>query len=82
MSLPAPKWMSPDAETVLREARKLPEGDRLRLVDELRATLPATLSEEWTDEVVDRVEAYERGELETVDANEVFARIEAKYARR
>jgi hypothetical protein len=82
MSIPAPKWMNPDAETLLREASKLPEGDRLRLADELRATLPASLSEAWTDEVVDRVEAYERGELETVDANEVFARIEVKYARR
>ena len=81
MSTPAPKWMSPDAEAVLREARKLPEHDRLRLVDELRATLPALLSDEWTDEVVQRVEAYERGELKTADGREVMARIRAKYAR-
>jgi hypothetical protein len=81
MSIPAPKWTSPEAEAVLREARKLPEPDRLRLADELRASVPDALSPAWREEVVQRVEAFERGELETVDGNEVFARIDAKYAR-
>jgi hypothetical protein len=81
MSIPAPKWTSPAAETLLREASKLPERDRLRLAAELHATVPATLSDEWTEEAVQRVEAYERGELETVDGREVMARIRAKYAR-
>jgi hypothetical protein len=53
---------------------------RKRLMDELRATLPALLSDEWTDEVVQRVEAYERGELTTIDGREAMARIRAKYA--
>lgn len=81
MSTPAPKWTSPEAEKLLREVRKLPEGDRERLVDEIRATLPAALSDEWAEEVLQRAEAYERGELKTVDGREVMARIRAKYAR-
>ena len=81
MSSPAPKWSSPDAENLLREAQKLPEGDRLRLAAELHATVPATLSDEWTEEVVQRAEAVERGELGTVDGAELMARVRAKYAR-
>lgn len=83
MSIPAPKWTSPEAEAVLRQVRKLPEQDQLRLVehvvDELRAESPAALSEEWEEEIAQRIEAYERGELKTIDAEEVFARAEAKY---
>lgn len=81
MSTPAPKWTSPDAETLLREARKLPEHDRLRLADELRASVPDGISAEWDEEILQRAEAFERGELKLVDAEEVFARVEAKYGR-
>ena len=81
MSIPAPKWTDPEAEAVLRRARTLPEGDRLRLVDELRATLTAAVSEEWAEEIAQRVEAYDCGELETVGADEVFARAEANARR-
>ena len=52
--------MNPDAETLLRDARKLPESDHLRLAEELRASVPAALSDEWTEEVVQRVEAGSR----------------------
>lgn len=81
MSSVAPKRMSTDAEDLLRKASKLPEDERLRLADEIRASVPATLSEEWTEEAVDRVEAYERGELKTVDAKEFVAQMRTKYAR-
>ena len=37
------------------------------------------LSPAWTDEVVRRVEAYERGELATVDGEEAFRRLRAKH---
>jgi hypothetical protein len=39
------------------------------------------LTPDWEDEVVRRAKAYERGELESVDGREAFARIDAKYAR-
>jgi putative addiction module component (TIGR02574 family) len=69
----------------MRQVRKLPEQDQLRLVerlvDELRTTAHATLADEWEEEIAQRIEAYERGELKTVSAEEVFARAEAKYGR-
>jgi hypothetical protein len=81
MSIPAPKWLDPDAEAVLRQARSLPDHDRLRLADELRASVPDDISAEWDEEILQRAEAFERGELRTVDAKDVFARVEAKYGR-
>lgn len=81
MSIPAPKWLDPDAEAVLRQARSLPDRDRLRLADELRASVPDDISAEWDEEILQRAEAFERGKLRTVDAKDVFARVEAKYGR-
>ena len=81
MSIPAPKWLDPGAEAVLRQARSLPDRDRLRLADELRASVPDDISAEWDEEILQRAEAFKRGELRTVDAKDVFARVEAKYGR-
>jgi len=81
MTMPTPKWSSPDVEALLSEARKLPEHDRLRLADELRASVSHNVSAEWDEEVLQRAEAFARGELRTVDAKDVFSRVEAKYAR-
>jgi hypothetical protein len=81
MSTPAPKWMSADAENVLHEARKLPELDRLRLADELGASVTDAVAAEWDEEILQRAEAFESGQLKTVGAKEVFARIDAKYGR-
>ena len=73
------------AEEVLAMAKKLPREDQLRIAEELKreaSQLPAAQIEAaWSDEIVRRVEALERGEVELVDANEVFASIRAKHAR-
>ena len=66
-------------------AKKLPREDQLRIADELKNEAPqlpaAQVDAAWNDEIVRRVEALERGEVELVDAREVFARIRAKHAR-
>jgi hypothetical protein len=36
-------------EAVPRQARRLPDCDRLRLADELRASVPDDISAEWDD---------------------------------
>jgi hypothetical protein len=73
------------AEEVLAMAKKLPREDQLRIAEALQkeaTPLPAAQVEAaWNDEIVQRVEALERGEVEFVDAKEVFARIRAKHAR-
>lgn len=85
MSIPAEKRLSPEAEEVLQRACKLPEPERLRLADALVESVASArhqdLSPAWHEEIARRADAFERGELQTVDGPEVFARIEAKYAR-
>lgn len=80
MSTPAKKLLSPEAQQVLDQARALPREEQLHLADALVGET-SELSPAWQEEIERRVEAYERGELETVDGQQVFERIEAKYAR-
>jgi putative addiction module component (TIGR02574 family) len=76
--------MSPRAAKVLEEALQLPKEERRRVASALQESLQddeaEDLSPEWKDEIVRRVAAFERGELESVDGEEVFARIRTKYA--
>lgn len=75
--------MSPRASKVLEEALQLPVEERRHLADALHESLHGDaddLSPAWKDEIVRRVAAFERGELESVDGEEAFARIRAKYA--
>lgn len=76
--------MSPRASKVLEEALQLPREERQRVATALQDSLHADerddLSPAWKDEIVRRVAAFDRGELESVEGEEVFARIRAKYA--
>lgn len=68
----------PDLVTSLAEqARSLPVEDRSRLVDLLLETLHesplAEVEAAWVKEIERRVAAYERGEVETFAAEDVFA---------
>ena len=69
--------MSITLSKVEREARELPADDRARLVDVLIETLrEAPLREieaAWQREIEERVAAYDRGEIQTHDAADVFA---------
>ena len=68
--------MSQSAEVILHEALKLPPNDRAALVDGLSASLdkpdPA-LDALWPKEAEDRMSAYHGGELDAVEAEQVFA---------
>jgi putative addiction module component (TIGR02574 family) len=69
----------PDVVAELAErGRQLSPEDRSRLVDLLLASLddeetPADIDAAWNEEIKRRVAAYERGEVETFSAEEVFA---------
>lgn len=83
MSSAAPKPM-PTADELLEQALRLPKEQRLRLVEQLRESLDSAGSDVqslWTDEIVARVDALERGEVELVDAKDVFARVRDRHAR-
>jgi putative addiction module component (TIGR02574 family) len=65
------------AELVLR-GRSLAPEDRERLVDQLLESLNepavAELDQAWEAEIERRLAQYDRGEVQAVDAEEVFAK--------
>jgi putative addiction module component (TIGR02574 family) len=71
--------MSANTEQILEQALALPLQDRAEVVERLLASfqLPPDphLDELWAREAEDRLDAYDRGELGAVPAEEVFARI-------
>ena len=67
----------PAVEWVVSEAMKLSEPERQRVVAALEATLDevtpdADWEAAWVEEAERRFDAYQRGEVEAVDVEEVF----------
>ena len=77
--------MSANAEKILQEALKLPPQDRAEVLERLLATFQeppdAEFDEIWAHEAEDRLEAFDRGKLGSVSAEEVFARIERQRGK-
>ena len=72
--------MSPQADRVLLDALKLSPVERAELIEKLLASFSfpdrKAIDELWAAEAEDRIDAYERGEIKSKTAAEVFARIE------
>ncbi|MDZ7813758.1 MAG: addiction module protein [Ideonella sp.] len=68
------------AELALR-GKQLPRVERERLVDELLESLnepaAAELDTAWSDEIERRLAAYDRGEIEALPVQDVFAKARA-----
>jgi putative addiction module component (TIGR02574 family) len=66
-------------EQLFQEALQLPPIERVEFVEMLLASfeLPSRtmIDQLWADEVEDRIHAYERGEIKTIAAQEVFAKL-------
>lgn len=66
-------------EDVLTSARTLPRSDKAELarimIKDLEASEDVDVEPLWLEEVKLRVEAVERGEMETHDGDEVMARL-------
>jgi putative addiction module component (TIGR02574 family) len=73
--------MNTQVEELLDRAKQLTPDQRIELADLLYADVPVNSSWErdWAAEAQSRIEAYRRGEIEAVDADEMHARIEEKY---
>jgi len=73
--------MNAQVMELLVEAKKLTPEQRIELADLIYADVPVDLSWEaaWAREAQGRIEAYRRGEIEAVDAEEMHTRINAKY---
>lgn len=67
---------------LFEEAKKLPADERIELADLLyadTATTDPAWETAWAIEAQDRLEAYRRGEIETVDAKTMHARIADEF---
>jgi len=67
-------------EQILAEALKLPPMERAELVENLLISFEFQSREKidalWAEEAEDRIDAFERGEMVTIPAKDVFAEIE------
>lgn len=70
--------MSELAEKLIEQALGLPANERAKFAERLLSSLDPDLSEIdqlWAKEAEDRLDAYERGEIEAIPAEEVFNEI-------
>lgn len=72
--------MSANSEQILQQALALSPQDRAEVLERLMASFQIPpdpdLDQLWAKEAEDRLDAYDRGELTAVPAEEVFASIE------
>ena len=70
---------------VVSEALSLPPRSRAKLAEQLLESLDEPKQKEidrlWADEVEDRIDAYERGELRAIPGQEVFRRMKPRKKR-
>jgi putative addiction module component (TIGR02574 family) len=73
--------MAASSETLLRKALELPANDRAALIEGLIFSLDKpdpVIDALWLKEAESRMAAYRSGELEAVDADQVFAELGRK----
>ena len=68
---------------IFEAAEKLPPIEKIELIEHLFLSLGSKSEREridklWADEAEDRLSAYERGEMKSVPAKEVFRKLESK----
>jgi len=77
--------MSAIANKVFEEALSLPSDERVSLVEKLLTSLNLPIQAEidrlWMEESERRVSQIERGDVELIPGDEVFAKIRRKYKR-
>ena len=70
---------------VVSDALSLPPRSRAKLAEQLLESLDDPKQKEidrlWADEVEDRIDAYERGELKAIPGEEVFRRLNPRKKR-
>ncbi|HXM49119.1 MAG TPA: addiction module protein [Pyrinomonadaceae bacterium] len=70
--------MAASTEILLRQALELPANDRAALIEVLIVSLDKpdpTVDALWLKEAENRMAAYRSGELDAVDADQVFAEL-------
>jgi putative addiction module component (TIGR02574 family) len=77
--------MSGIANKVFEEALSLPSDERVSLVEKLLMSLNLPIQPEidrlWAEEAERRISQIERGDVELIPGDDVFAKIHQKYER-
>jgi len=72
--------VSATSEQILQQALALPLKERAELLEQLLATFQTPpepgLDRLWAEEAHDRLDAYDRGELDVVSIDEVFSQVD------
>ncbi len=70
---------------VVTDALSLPPRSRARLADKLLESLDEPrqrgINKLWADEVEDRIDAYEKGEIKVISGKQVFRKLRIKKRR-
>lgn len=70
---------------VVNDALSLPPRSRAKLAEKLLESLDDPKQKEidrlWADEVEDRIDAYEKGDLKAIPGREVFRRLSPRKTR-
>ncbi len=73
--------MTEQVNRIFEAASKLTVEERVELIERLRASMSkvdAGIEQAWLQEALDRLVAYERGEMESHDAEDVVAELRRK----
>lgn len=77
--------MSETAEKIFSEALSLSPNERADLIEKLLSSFEfppdQSIDDLWAEEVEDRIDAYERGEIGAKPAKEVFDKLLGKPSR-
>lgn len=76
--------MATTTDELLKQVLELPPGERARLAEQRLESLepPNERNRQlWAEEAERRVEAYERGDLKSKPAEEVFEQLRSKFSR-
>lgn len=74
--------MATATDDLLKQVLSLPPGERAKLAEHLLESLDPPDERNrhlWAEEAERRVEAYERGDLKAIPADEVFARLRTRF---
>ncbi len=69
--------MNTSTQSIIEQANKLSLNEKIELIDALLASVDKPDSEIdalWAKEAEDRLAAYQRGDIKTVDLNQVLAK--------
>jgi putative addiction module component (TIGR02574 family) len=75
--------MTTQTEAVLKEVLGLPPVERAEIMDKILASFDFPNRKEndlfWAREAEDRIDAYERGDIKAVPAEQVFEKIDRQH---